>query len=187
MSKSSGKSTRPKTRHASGSKLLEYVGAGKEFDPTEVPTLRAIIQQGIFLRDQKFLFEDVAKTASSYSKKQIAKDLAPMILAQWHKSNNKFVPPVIMKLYSLEKKIEILWQRAEDVAWGRKGKKEKEKFDQDLDKLIDLTICPHTILLCEEEGSGCADPKECKDGAHIFCSCILPVKIPRVELVWLHS
>ena len=187
MSKSSGKSTRPKTRHASGSKLQDYVGAGKEFDPTEVPTLRAMIQQGIFLRDQKFLFEDVAKNAPSYSKKQIAKDLAPMILAQWHKSNNKFVPPVIMKQYSLEKKIENLWQRAEDVAWGRKGKKETDKFDQDLDKLIDLTICPHTILLCEEDGSGCKDPGECKDGAHIFCSCILPNKIPRLELVWLHS
>ena len=105
MSKRSGKSTRPKTRHASGSNLQDYVGAGKEFDPTEVPTLRAMIQQGIFLRDQKFLFEDVAKNAPSYSKKKIAKDLAPMILAQWHKSNNKFVPPVIMKLYSLEKKI----------------------------------------------------------------------------------
>ena len=116
--------------------------------------------------------------------------LAQVVLlsfTQWHKSNNKFVPPVIMKQYSLEKKIEILWQRAEDVAWGRKGEKEKEKFDQNLDKLIDLTICPHTIFLCEEDGSGCKDPEECKDGAHIFCSCILPVKIPRLELVWLHN
>ena len=90
MSKRSGKSTRPKTRHASGSNLQDYVGAGKEFDPTKVPTLRAMIQQGIFLRDQKFLFEDVAKNAPSYSKKQIAKDLAPMILAQWHKSRLRF-------------------------------------------------------------------------------------------------
>ena len=140
MSKRSGKSTRPKTRHASGSNLQDYVGAGKEFDPTEVPTLRAMIQQGIFLRDQKFLFEDVAKNAPSYSKKQIAKDLAPMILAQWHKSNNKFVPPVIMKQYSLEKKIEILWQRAEDVAWGRKGEKAKEKFNMCVVMRVNMNV-----------------------------------------------
>ena len=58
------------------------------------------------------------------------------------------------------KKMKILWQRAEDVAWGRKGKKETDKFDQDLDKLIDLTICPHTILLYDEDGSWCKDPEE---------------------------
>ena len=147
MSKRSGKSTRPKTRHASGSNLQDYVGAGKEFDPTEVPTLRAMIQHGIFLRDQKFLFQDVAKNAPSYSKKQIAKDLAPMILAQWHKSNHKFVPPVIMKQYSLEKKIEILWQRAENVAWGGKVRRRKKSLTRTLISLLTSPYVP-TLSFC---------------------------------------
>ena len=44
---------------------------------------------------------------------------------------------------------------------GKGGRKEEnEKVVDLLDKLLDITTCPHTILLCNEEGSGCMDIKK---------------------------
>ena len=59
--------SKPRTRHSSSCKLSDYIGGGKEFILSEVPTNRAMIQRGILLRE-------------NYSKDQIAKDLAPLVL-----------------------------------------------------------------------------------------------------------
>ena len=55
-----------------------------------------------------------------------------------------------------------------------------------LDTLLDITTCSHTIMLCSEPGSGCLDQEECKNKAHIQCSCIFPNKLPVIELEWLY-
>ena len=53
---------RPKTRHYSGNQLLkEYVGVGKDIDEAEVPTLRAVLQQWILLKDDMVLNDKSAK------------------------------------------------------------------------------------------------------------------------------
>ena len=108
------------------------------------------------------------------------------MLDQWLKSNAKFTPPVIMKEESLVKKIQRLWEKVEKVAWGKDKKGEKKRLEDQLDRLMDLTICPHNILLCEDPQSGCQDPKLCKIKAHIWCSCPLPIKIPSLDLLWLY-
>ena len=177
--------TKCKTRHDSGSKLKEYIGPDRAFNPTEVPTIRAVLQQGLLLRDHKLLVENVAK--QYYSKVHLAMDLAPLILDQWTKSNHKFKSPITINKNSLRMRIMRIWQRAEEIAWGRMPQKVTDAFEKDLDKLLDLTVCPHTIMLCQEPGSGCLDKAKCKVGAHVSCSCPLPFKIPEEELVWLHS
>ena len=60
-------------------------------------------------------------------------------------------------------------------------------MELELDKLMDLTACPHTIYLCQEPTSNCKNPKKCKIGAHIGCSCTLVEKVPVLDLLWLHS
>ena len=90
---------KPKTRHSSGSKLKDYIGPAKEFNPSEVPTLRCVIQRGLLLKDEKLIVQDVAKT--NYSRGDLAKDLAPLVLAQWEKSNAMFKPPVVISKKSL--------------------------------------------------------------------------------------
>ena len=47
-----------RTRHQSGSKLTELVGPGKDFIPSEVPTLRAVIQQGILIKEELLAKQD---------------------------------------------------------------------------------------------------------------------------------
>ena len=51
-----------KTRRRSDSKLSQLVGPGKEFIPSEVPTLQTIIQRGILIRDRMLLEQGSAKT-----------------------------------------------------------------------------------------------------------------------------
>lgn len=178
---------RPKTRHQSGTQLLkEYVGVGKPIDKLEVPTVRAVLQQCILLKDDMVLNDESSKNQIGSS--TLAKKVAPIILAQWHKSNVKFCPPVIITEKSLVSKVDKLWNRVTEVARGRAKKAEKEKVDQLLDKLLDITTCPHKIMLCDEPGSACTgtEEEECKVKAHINCTCLMPSKLPVMELQWLY-
>ena len=89
----SGEGSKPRTRHNSSCKLSTYVGAAKEFSLADVPTVRAVIRRGLLLKEQKLL-EGI--DTRHYSAKQIARDLAPLVEAQWLKSNVAFVFPVIV-------------------------------------------------------------------------------------------
>ena len=174
-----------KTRRHSDSKLSELVGPGKEFIPSEVPTLRAIIQRGILIRDRLLLEQGSAKTDVHI--KDIVVELVPLIVAQWQISNAKFAPPVTIKEDSIRAKVERLWGKVEEVKRGRAKKTEREKVELLLDKLLDITTCPHSIQLCNEPGSGCKDVKKCKFQAHIKCDCPHEKKVPVLELRWLHA
>ena len=160
-----------KTRGQVGTKLRDFVGVGKEFNPSEVPTLRAAIQRGLLIKERLLLEEDRAKTDIQTS--EIVKELAVLIQLQWQKSNPKFCPPVTIQEYSLRKKLEKLWVKVEEVALGRGRESEKKRVKEILDHVLDITTCPHPILLCDETGSECKGEQVCKVRAHIKCTCPL--------------
>ena len=170
-----------RTRHQSGSKLTELVGPGKDFIPSEVPTLRAVIQQGILIKEELLAKQDKKDVHVS----ELAVKLVPMIVAQWQKSNAKFCPPVTIQDLSIKQKVERLWKRVEEVVRGRAKKSEKEKVLELLDRLFDITNCNHIILHCEEADSQCKDTKSCQTKAHIKCDCPRENKVPIMELQWL--
>ena len=174
-----------KTRKHSYSKLSELVGSGKDFLPSEVPTLRAVIQKGILIREGVLV--ELGKAKTDVHSKDIIAQLVPSIVAQWQISNAKFTPPVTIKEKSIRTKVERLWWMVEEVKRGRAGKGMIKKVELLLDKLVDITTCPHTIHLCNEPGSGCQDIKKCKVQAHIKCDCPHECKIPVLELRWLHA
>ena len=64
---------------------------------------------------------------------------------------------------------------------------EREKVELLLDKLADITTCPHSIQLCHEPECSCKDVKKCKFQAHIKCDCHHEKKVPVLELKWLHA
>ena len=107
--------------------MKDYFGQAKELNPSEVPTVRAVIQLGLHIKDQKQLVENMATT--NLTKGDLARSMAPIVLQQWEKANPLFKPPVIIKENTLVKRIERTWQRAEDLAWGRKSKKERDNFE----------------------------------------------------------
>ena len=101
-----------KTRKQSYSKLSELVGSGKDFLPSEVPTLRAVIQKGIVIREGVLVELEKAKT--EVHSKDIIAQLVPLIVAQWQISNAKFTPPVTIKEKSIRTKVERLWWMVEE-------------------------------------------------------------------------
>ena len=173
-----------KTR-SSTTAISDFIGPGKDFIPSELPTNRAVIQKGILLKEQKSMTCNLHH--NKYSNKDLASDLIPFVLAQWRKANVKFQQPVIIGEKSLYYRIKTLWEKVENVAWGRTKAKVKEELILKLDKLMDLITCPHKILLCEHDMSGCSSPQNCKSKAHINCTCIFSKKIPTMELRWLYS
>ena len=166
------------------SKLKEFVGSGKKFDLSEVPTLRSMIQQGILVKEELLMDNSLKK--NQVKTRDICKNVAKLMLAQWHKSNAKFIPPVIMTEAGLINKLVRLWNLVEDVAWGRKGVADKEKVISILDKLLDITSCQCKIYLCKDSGPLCEDSNGCKQGAHIVCTCAREHKIPVIDLPWLY-
>ena len=107
-------------------KLKKFFGPGKSFIPSEVPTVRAVLQCGFLLLDNYFL--DVHSSKKSEAKSQVIKDLAALILQQWYKSNAKFTSPVIITEVSLVQRLKRLWEKAESVCWGHVKANIKEKF-----------------------------------------------------------
>ena len=91
-----------KTRHSSSTKLPDLVGPGKHFLTSEVPTLRAVMQRGILLQQERLIVEDVQR--NNYPMAELAKDLAQLVILQWRKSNANFKPPVFFygKVYRKE-------------------------------------------------------------------------------------
>ena len=85
-------------------------------------------------------------------------------------------------------KITRFWDKVDGVVRGRGKKADKAKVEQQLDRLLDITICPRTIVLCHEEGSGCRNHETCMQKANsVTCNCSLASKIPPLELLWLRS
>ena len=176
--------SKPRTRQASGCKLSGFVGVGKEFALADVPTVRAVIRRGLLLKEQKAT-EGV--DTRNYPTKELAKDLAPLIVAQWQKANVKFDHPVIVTLRQVTAKVEAVWVKVWEVCRGRGKKKDKDKVAAMLDRLLDIVHCQCPILLCCEPNSGCAHPSLCKVKAHTMCSCSRAEKVPVLELEWLRS
>ena len=85
-----------KTRRRSDSKLSQLVGPGKEFIPSEVPTLQTITQRGILIRDRMLLEQGSAKTDVHI--KDIVLELVFSDSGTiWQISNAKIAPPVTIK------------------------------------------------------------------------------------------
>ena len=81
-----------KTRRLSDSKLSQLVGPGKEFIPSEVPTLQTITQRGILIRDRMLLEQGSAKTDVHI--KDIVLELVFSDSGTiWQISNAKIAPP----------------------------------------------------------------------------------------------
>ena len=93
-----------RTRHKSESNLTRYLaksgeGKPKELLITELPTLRAILQLGLHLQEEKITMEEVDQR--NYSVKDLCKDMAAAVLVPWVKANALFQAPVITSSKSL--------------------------------------------------------------------------------------
>ena len=176
--------TKKRTRHSSGTALAEYLGgAGCDFLPTEVPTLRDVLRKGLLIQETKML-ED-GGDRKNYPVKPMIEELVKSIYLQWYKANAKFIPPVVRSAPTLVKRLLEAWEKVTAIALKKETKqKTVASWESKLDKLFDITVCQCPITLCENSS---APPckKDCKAEAHIICNCEKSVKVPVLDLVWL--
>ena len=157
-----------KTRKKSGSHLSNYLGTGKELLPSELPTTRDLLRFGLLKREQS------EEDKRNYTVDQLVKEMMSALVEQWQKANAQFQFPVINHPDTIYKKVKTLWDEAVKVSLGRGKLKDKERFSEKLDKLVDILNCKCPITLCPEYG--CEDT--CEKEAHIKCICKSDHKIP---------
>ena len=171
-------SSKARTRHSSSTRLSDYLGGtGKEFLPSEVPTLRDVLQKGLLIQECKML--EGGGGRKNYPVREMIEELVTAVYLQWEKSSSMFKPPVVSDKKALVQRVKRLWEKATAIALKKETKEAVvSSFESKLDRLFDITVCQCTITLCNE---GCI--KE----AHIFCTCMKDKKVPLLELSWLKS
>ena len=178
----------PKTRHASSSHISDYLGAGKELVPSQVPTLRAALQLALHLREGRMRIEEVDKR--NYPVSELMSDVTIAVMKQWEKANPQFKPPIICHARSMERNLVEKWERAILAARNKLNKVQRKDLESKLDILLDPLCCTcHPILLCKEAGcQGLKASPPCRLGAHLpSCSCPREKKIPQLELQFVKS
>ena len=89
---------RVKTRHRSGGALADFLEPGRALLPTELPTLRATLRQGLLFKEERIHMEDTMKTGRSYSSSlpELVTDMTQALTTHYLKANVEFQPPVVI-------------------------------------------------------------------------------------------
>ena len=130
---------KPKTRHASGTKMVEFLGGGRLMLPSELPTERDVLRHALFLQEQNLLVKE--EDRRNYPVKEIMKDVLPHLMEKWQKANAQFKPPIIISEQTILSKLNTSWELCSDIVYGKANKKKKEKAAASLDRLFDILKC----------------------------------------------
>ena len=172
-----------RTRHSSSTKLAEYLGAGVELLPTEVPTLRDVLRKGLLIQEEKMLLEGGGR--KNYPVKDMIVELTTVVYSQWEKSNFKFKPPVLSDKKVVVKRLQYAWEKVNAIALKKETKPSVVNvWEAKLDNLFDITLCQCPITLCDDTPHPPCKT-ECKAEAHISCTCTAPQKLPLLDLAWV--
>ena len=133
-----------KTRHEISLQLADYLGKGKEMCLSELPTLRDCLMYGLFVKET-----DPSYINKNVSTKILARDILVKVKEQWQRSNTKFQPPVIIGDKTILDKLVTFWDKATRIAWKKiTNSQDITKFEEQLDKLFDITKCRCPLLHC---------------------------------------
>ena len=138
-----------RTRHKSASPMSEYLGRGKEMSPTELPTSRDILRYCLLRR------ETLPEFKTNQSIRVMMDKVLEEIRARWKRANFKFQPPVTATDRSILDRLSALWEKCSKISRNKSNAKEKNKFEEGLDRLFDITKCRCPLLACENELSKC--------------------------------
>ena len=185
-----------RTRGEASTLMSEYLGKGKEMLMTELPTLRDCLRYGIFLKE----------TDPAFSKKNtptsvLVKAIMMEVKARWNRASSKFQPPITVQDKGVQEKLAVLWDKAQKISCKNiTSQKEISRFEEQLDKLVDLIKCKCPIYDCNDQavlckGCHCQEPNctGCPKNApdlppcHIVCTCPAKQKIPVLELPFIRA
>ena len=101
----------------------------------------------------------------------------------WQRANALFNPPITNDQRTIHGKLKNLWQKAGQVVLGQGKLKDKDRFTEKLDTLVDILNCKCKIVLCVD--FQCGD--DCGDEAHIQCKCQKEQKMPGLDLAFIKA
>ena len=168
-------SNAPRTRKKTGTKFSDFLGTGRDFLVSELPTLRDVLRYVVLLREQH------EENARNITVREVAREVVPVLINQWVKANALFKPPVIVSDKTIIDKIVEAWSFVSDVVSKSVSKTKKEKFIIRLDKLFDIVTCKCQITSCSD--FDCSS--SCSQEAHISCSCQKDRKIPVKDIPFI--
>ena len=128
-------------------KLTELVGSSSQLSSNELPTLRDILQAGLYEKEKSPLEGNFLPNCD------LSKSLAEKVVMVYNKANTQFIPGVNMiEEGSIAKKIERERMEARDIigSRGKNLKKRKEKLKEKLDNIFDVIYCKCEIKSCQE-------------------------------------
>ena len=96
------------------SHITNFLGKGRLFIPSELPTLRDVLRYALYLQEQKLLVEGI--NLHNYPTDEITGDVIPVLLSQWTRANVKFAPPVIISERRIKARIRNAWTKARNIA-----------------------------------------------------------------------
>ena len=102
--------SKKRTRLQTFTHMSNLIGTGREFLPSELPTLRDVLRYGLLLREQSG--EDVR----NYPVVSLIKDICPEVLQKWQRANSSFVAPVINSKITILNKIQHSWEQAKNIS-----------------------------------------------------------------------
>ena len=94
-----------------------------------------MIHRGILLQEENL---HTGVNRHLYPLSTLVKDLAPLVIFQWHKSNVNFKPPVIIDEISIARKIKSKWEGLVDILNSRTKISVRENIISDLDNFLML-------------------------------------------------
>ena len=172
-----------RTRQSSGTSLFGYLGGPSHLLPNEVPTLRDCLRYCLQIQEYNLVLHEVDRRNVPLC--EIFKIAIEAVLSAWVRANPLFTEPVVIGAKRMEVKLKEAWDIFNSIARGICKKKVKEKWENNLDTLFDITKCRCVILLCGELGTSCRSG--CDSEAHCLCSCPKELKLPLLDLRWLKA
>ena len=125
-----------KTRHSNVDKRIEYLGSSKQLAEDDLPTVRACLRYGIYLREQQLTGD------GELSVSDMAIGIYRKVAGLYFKANAKLVPPVIIPECAAVGKIVGIWIDVNTIVRKQKSYKNiQTRIEPQLDKLFDLMYC----------------------------------------------
>ena len=163
---------------------------------TELPTIRDCLRYGILLKETHPDFK-----SPTLSSKFMLQKVVEQVMQRWQRASFKLKPPVTAQDKTILDRLVGLWEKASKIAWKRvTSAKDVTKFEEQLDRLFDITKCRCPLLECgaeevictgchceEPECTGC--PKNATDlpPCHVVCKCPAQQRIPLLELSFIKA
>ena len=122
-----------RTRNESQTKLAEYLGPGKALLGNDLPTLRAILRQGLLFQEEKQHLSD--KKMELYPVCLLVTDMSKALTNQWLKANGSFSSSVVISQQGIKQKLKKAWEMVQKIVWKQKLKESQIKeFESKLDR-----------------------------------------------------